>query len=721
MKWKMRKSLVLFPSIFIPIVSLTSCKLVDNYDDKKVKIIFHDFLSDEDVRKAIKDLVFEDLSYDKWLNTEINDFKYKGLQKGYYLIITKSKVDRKANLIHWEFKLLKTINNKTYLQKDFGLISSKLIFDKINHSKEEDKDNKQNEKIEFKPSKFDVKDSYYGKVNKKISRSVPYETITQYKQDLVKVNQDKIKSIKKFESIFDKVNESWKVDNNSKKEVDQVWNNFIDLYFEVENIVKNNFNIFANNPMFTESIKEFLKSQEKSNKFVKEYISSATYYIEWNEFNHFRTIINTFIAKNDKESFDKYYKFVGGFYVFNVLKDVEKFVDLQIKNRDLAFDFTKDGYVPNVKNLDIFKNVDERTLDTRKLLLEKGGLDDNNKPIKFTWNLNSKHKSFVEKHINKNINDLKIRDEEIQNSLWKYELFKIASDNSYLGYMGGNARTKGMTIRYDKINKEWIGIDLGYRHLKEEWIPLKNYVLKVIPFIISKNFTEEQIIRSVHNFIIWKINYDFERTEKEIKTRIPDFGIRNPSVFYQSPKLLDKVNGVCETYARVFELFMTFLDIKSWYITGDVYRYKLKDNNNPYTAPFMSIANSEPHAWNLVYSRTQNKYLWIDLTWDDNSYDNQSKNPFNNSLIIPFKYEYYLQPWETFAKQHDQYGGILKSSLINKKWSDGTDDVFVRNVNYWYFLMNELEKEFNNKQLFELPKLENMHPYKSTYVTKDKN
>lgn len=54
--------------------------------------------------------------------------------------------------------------------------------------------------------------------------------------------------------------------------------------------------------------------------------------------------------------------------------------------------------------------------------------------------------------------------------------------------------------------------------------------------------------------------------------------------------------GVCETYAKVFQLMLNYLDVESIYVTGDAGKVK--------------------HAWNLV-QMDDGQWYWFDLTWDD--------------------------------------------------------------------------------------------------------
>lgn len=54
--------------------------------------------------------------------------------------------------------------------------------------------------------------------------------------------------------------------------------------------------------------------------------------------------------------------------------------------------------------------------------------------------------------------------------------------------------------------------------------------------------------------------------------------------------------GVCESYARSFQLVMNILDIENYFISG--------------------VSNDENHAWNMV-KLDDNKYYYVDCTWDD--------------------------------------------------------------------------------------------------------
>ena len=60
--------------------------------------------------------------------------------------------------------------------------------------------------------------------------------------------------------------------------------------------------------------------------------------------------------------------------------------------------------------------------------------------------------------------------------------------------------------------------------------------------------------------------------------------------------VFEKGSGVCESYARAFQLLLNCLDVENIFVTG--------------------TAGGEDHAWNLVQMDDGNWY-WFDLTWDE--------------------------------------------------------------------------------------------------------
>ena len=96
-----------------------------------------------------------------------------------------------------------------------------------------------------------------------------------------------------------------------------------------------------------------------------------------------------------------------------------------------------------------------------------------------------------------------------------------------------------------------------------------------------------RIALAFHDAIIYAIDYAYEEDG-----RTPQDDIWAHSIL----GVFEKQSGVCEAYARTFQLLLNCMDIKNIFVTGE--------------------GNGEDHAWNLVQMDDGNWY-WFDLTWDD--------------------------------------------------------------------------------------------------------
>ena len=96
-----------------------------------------------------------------------------------------------------------------------------------------------------------------------------------------------------------------------------------------------------------------------------------------------------------------------------------------------------------------------------------------------------------------------------------------------------------------------------------------------------------QIALAFHDAIIYAIDYAYE-----------DDGVTPQDDIWAHSILgvFEKQSGVCEAYARTFQLLLNCLDIENIFVTGQ--------------------SNNQNHAWNLVQMDDGNWY-WFDLTWDD--------------------------------------------------------------------------------------------------------
>ena len=96
-----------------------------------------------------------------------------------------------------------------------------------------------------------------------------------------------------------------------------------------------------------------------------------------------------------------------------------------------------------------------------------------------------------------------------------------------------------------------------------------------------------RIALAFHDAIIYAIDYAYE-----------DDGFTPQDDIWAHSILgvFEKQSGVCEAYARTFQLLLNCLDIENIFVTGE--------------------SNNQNHAWNLVQMDDGNWY-WFDLTWND--------------------------------------------------------------------------------------------------------
>ncbi|SFK98664.1 Transglutaminase-like superfamily protein [Lachnospiraceae bacterium KH1T2] len=128
-------------------------------------------------------------------------------------------------------------------------------------------------------------------------------------------------------------------------------------------------------------------------------------------------------------------------------------------------------------------------------------------------------------------------------------------------------------------------------------------------------------IAVIHDLIVNDVDYAYESdgtTPESAKWAHSVHG-----VFDQKYKKV-----VCEGYADVFSLIMNYMDIPNYYIVG--------------TAGSGGAGGGGGHAWNAVYDEDIDKYIYMDLTWDDIG----SKYPQF------YYYKYFGMPMSDFEKTH---------------------------------------------------------------------
>lgn len=116
--------------------------------------------------------------------------------------------------------------------------------------------------------------------------------------------------------------------------------------------------------------------------------------------------------------------------------------------------------------------------------------------------------------------------------------------------------------------------------------------------------------------------------------------------------------GVCESYAKSFQLILNYCDIENIFVTG---------------------YSGEPHAWNLV-QLDDGQWYWYDLTWDDQP-----------RWMMGVRHNYFCVTDDTIVNWSD--GGTVKSTTFIQDHTP--DDSSGAGVNYSYTLPERAKQPYD--------------------------
>lgn len=364
-------------------------------------------------------------------------------------------------------------------------------------------------------------------------------------------------------------------------------------------------------------------------------------------------------------------------YVKRCYKTIEILFKYYEDNKSLIFDYNN-AYIVDLENLRILKNIDDEEIkNLRKELIQYGRTKKKVSASKYIDN---------DDHLTNALKDIQATNNEIYLSKGRYIVDMVTGGDNYFAAPTFSVNEDDSYFIYYNKKDDFTkvgGVLFGYRNSYEQWPKLRDYVLNTIPKIISKDFNEEQKVRAVQNFICSKLTYSHNELKLEDEYKDPNFKIRNPYTFLESKN----PRGVCETYARMFSLFCTFLDIPCWYITGPVFLYKYNEETKQEEPIMEKVWDGEKyvqrqkfggHAWTMVYVNHQ--YKFIDATWDDN--DDKSLDVNDSNKFLPINYNYFLSDWSVFKKH--------------------------RKIYYEYYYANKIA-DMNHQKTIYLPSLRDSH------------
>ena len=181
-----------------------------------------------------------------------------------------------------------------------------------------------------------------------------------------------------------------------------------------------------------------------------------------------------------------------------------------------------------------------------------------------------------------------------------------------------------------KVSIKWLytdGYEVAYSYLypaSSLGLSAKNLeIRKVVDAFLKREITQgmsdRDKIKAVHDYLIKTAKYDTALVQN---TKL---SADNTSDSYMAYGVLVKNLGVCDGYAKAFNMFMDIFGIPSERVVGTSYY------NNKVVS----------HAWNRVF--VDDQYLNIDVTWDDPVPDRGDS----------IRYDYFLINDKKLAKDHN--------------------------------------------------------------------
>lgn len=178
--------------------------------------------------------------------------------------------------------------------------------------------------------------------------------------------------------------------------------------------------------------------------------------------------------------------------------------------------------------------------------------------------------------------------------------------------------------------------------------------VKAYADLAAKGTTTLDKIALVHDKIVNDIDYAYQedgKTPEEAKWAHGVHGVFDPRYKH----------AVCEGYADAFALIMNYLGIPNYYIIGDA------GDGGP--------GGGDGHAWNAVYDDGEGaeRYLYMDLTWDDWGEDGYSN-------------EYFGMPMTNFEEQHHEYKADAAEA---KEWLYDIDGTYNDSIWGTYYVRGD--------------------------------
>lgn len=202
---------------------------------------------------------------------------------------------------------------------------------------------------------------------------------------------------------------------------------------------------------------------------------------------------------------------------------------------------------------------------------------------------------------------------------------KISDDQETLTYINNfiHPFNSFLNIRTEISESGEINIDIHYLYTEEEKEMVTKKVNEIYNQVITKDMSDYDKIKTIHDYIVSNSKYDIERNDKEDSKYIS----------YKAYGPLIEGYATCSGYTDAMALFLEKMGIKNFKVATELMQ---KDISG--------------HVWNAVF--LDNKWLHLDLTWDDPVSDDGKDYLQHKYFLITSKELEEADKGEVVVKEH---------------------------------------------------------------------
>ena len=175
-------------------------------------------------------------------------------------------------------------------------------------------------------------------------------------------------------------------------------------------------------------------------------------------------------------------------------------------------------------------------------------------------------------------------------------------------------------ISVDISNYGKIKVTITKIYSESQIIFINDYVSNFIKNNINDNMSDYDKIKTFHDYIINNTSFDLETA---------DNNLRDETLSHTAYGLITNHKAICGGYSDIMSIYLYMLNIPN---------YRIATNK---------------HVWNLVY--INNKWLHLDLTWDDPVISDESEQ---------LLYDYFLIDTETLLKKDTEQHNFNKEIYL---------------------------------------------------------